>query len=205
MKSLFLTSCCLFFIISLSFGQVGVRLFNYHPTGDFGFIMKPLTSLEVSYQGAFDSRLRTVISLAYLNMKPRLDTFPVYLIEGSGSSTVIHQGAQTFNQYTLLQLATGLDYAFIWKEKYSFYAGCDLIFGSVGTNYRVSYAGVSDSGSEGGSAFVGYRVRLGFEYELTNQIGVFANTTQSGFIVGKPRALLGAIDIGVGMRYSFNK
>ena len=207
MKSFFLTNYFLLLIHFVSFGQVGVRVFNYRPLGKLGFHMKPLTSLELSYQDDLseDDRFRASFGISYLNMKPRLASFPVYSVDAhGGNGNEIFEGAQIFNKYTLLQFSSGVDYAFLCKGKLIMYVGNDIIGGSSEIDYKTTYFG-----SSGGKIvvenlfFIGYRVKLGIEYNMTDNIGFFVNASRLGFVTVDPPSRAGAIDIGFGMRYLF--
>lgn len=207
MKTLIAIVTLLLFVTTLSFGQISIRVFNYRPTGEFGFVMNPLTSLELGYQGQFskriDRRLRSNISLVYLRMKPRLDVFPVagFAVDGKGSRVI--PGLQSFQKYKIAQFIFGLDYAIVHQEKFNFYAGLDLLGGVASVDYELIYPSWKDETYQGGGAMVGLRARLGVEYAVSDHMGIFINTNRSGFIIQEPAAKLWAIDYGLGVRYTF--
>lgn len=208
MKSFLRVAIFLLLATNLSYGQISLRVFNYRPTGEFGAVMKPLVSVEIGYQGRFSQRttkrMRTGISLLYLNMKPRLEVFPVYGIREDGSGTTVLPGYQSFQKYALFQLIGGIDYAFIHKEKLNVYAGVDLVIGTASVEYTNLIIGLIDEGYQGGGILSGFRFRLGVDYEITDDIDVFVNANRQGFLLNEPRALNGANDYGLGMRYTFN-
>ncbi|MDX2279449.1 MAG: hypothetical protein NW218_07665 [Saprospiraceae bacterium] len=208
MESFLRVAIFLLLATNLSYGQISLRVFNYRPTGEFGAVMKPLVSVEIGYQSSFsqgtNNRMRTGISLLYLNMKPRLEVFPVYgILQDSGVTTVL-PGYQSFQKYALFQLIGGMDYAFIHKKKLNVYAGVDLVIGTASVEYTNLIIGLIDEGYQGGGLLSGFRFRLGVDYEITDDIGVFVNANRQGFLLIEPRALNGANDYGLGMRYTFN-
>ena len=70
----------LFLSIKTGFAQVGVgvRVYNYRPTGEFGFVMKPTYTAEIMFIDEFRKKKRTRFnfSATYLHMKPRMAEFP---------------------------------------------------------------------------------------------------------------------------------
>ncbi|WP_353484529.1 hypothetical protein [Haliscomenobacter sp.] len=208
MKTLIAIVTLLLFVTTLSFGQISIRVFNYHPTGEFGFVMSPLTSLELGLQGRFSKRIerrwRANMSLVYLRMKPRLDVFPVagFAVDGKGSRVI--PGLQSFQKYNIAQFIFGYDYAIVHKEKFNFYAGLDLLGGAASVDYELVYPSWKDETYQGGGVMVGLRARLGVEYAISDHIGVCINTNRSGFYLREPAAKLWAIDYGLGVRYTFN-
>jgi hypothetical protein len=212
MKHFFATMLLLLFASSLSFGQIAVRVFNYRPTGEFGFAMNPLNSFEIALMGKFtkgatqrtDRRMRVVFSFVHLKMKPRLDVFPIYGVMTGGNSTTSVTGEQSFQRYNITQITLGADFAIIHKKKFNFYAGGDLIVGGTSVAFTKKIPGVIDEDYEGGGGLGGLRLRLGAEYSITDHFGVFVNTHRSGFFLSEPAGFLWAYDYGFGMRYSFN-
>lgn len=208
MKTLIAIVTLLLFITTLSFGQISIRVFNYRPTGEFGFVMNPLTSLELGYQGPFskriDRRWRSNMSLVYLRMKPRLDVFPVAGFAADGNGSRVIPGLQSFQKYNIAQLVFGGDFAIVHQEKFNFYAGLDLVGGVASVDYELIYPSWKDETYQGGGVMVGLRGRLGAEYAISDHMGIFINTNRSGFFISEPAAKLWAVDFGLGIRYSFN-
>ncbi len=206
MKNYLITAILLVFVAQVGFGQATVRVFNYRPTGEFGFVMKPLTSVEVAWQARFSKRptkrWRSGISLLYLPLQPRLAVFPLYGVLQDGRGTTIVPTAQAYQQYTMFQLAMGSDYALVHRKKFNFYVGADLVAGAAKVDY--TYAGLTDESYQGGSILAGFRARVGAEYAVTSHIGVFVTANREGFLMAEPKAYLAANDYGIGLRYSFN-
>lgn len=188
----------------ISIAQVSLRVFNYRPTGDFGFTMKPLVSAEISYQPKFDdSHWRLGFSLSYLSMKPRLDAFNTVGVEDDGGTVTILPGVQSYQNYNILQLASGVDVAFIHTDKLNIFGGIDFLFGAASIAYTNDVYRIIEESYSGGGYQYGVRGRLGAEYELSDHFNVFLTANRSYFTITEPRAKLNANDYGLGLRYSF--
>ena len=120
------------------------------------------------------------------------------------SGTTVLPGYQSFQKYAIFQLNGGIDYAFIHKKKLNVYAGADLVIGTASVDYTNVIIGWKDESYQGGGILAGFRFRLGVDYNITDNIGVFVNANRQGFLVTEPGALNGANDYGLGVRYSFN-
>ncbi len=196
------------FVAHLCWGQIIVRVLNYRPTGEFGFVMKAMNAIEVGAQQPFSKRLtkrwRGNMSLLYLNMKPRLEIFPVvgFTVDSKGRRVI--PGLQTFNKYRILQFIIGYDYAIIHKEKFNFYAGADMVAGRTNVDYILVYPTWKNEMYEGGDILAGLRLRLGIDYNITQALGIFINANREGFFIAQSSGIFGANDYGLGMRYSFN-
>ncbi|MCB0476355.1 MAG: hypothetical protein KDC69_11810, partial [Flavobacteriaceae bacterium] len=133
MKNWLIIINLLFFAPNLTFGQIAVRVFNFRPTGELGFVMKPTTSVEIAFQDRFSKRstkrFRTGFSLQYISMKPRLDVFPVSGVGSDANGFRVLPGKQSFQKYAMIQMTGGMDYAFIHKEKLNVFAGFDIVGG----------------------------------------------------------------------------
>jgi hypothetical protein len=207
MKTPYKITLLIFFVTQLGWSQLMVRAVNYRPTGEFGFVMKPLISVEIGNQQRFRKsatrRWRSVASLLYLNMKPRMDVFPIAGFASDGKGSRVIPGIQSFEKYNLLQLIFGYDYAFVHKEKFNVYVGADLVAGFASVDYTIIYPTWKNETYQGGGGLGGFRVRLGLDYNLTEAMGVFISANSGGFLITEPAGFLSANDFGLGMRYSF--
>ena len=208
MKKLFFAFALFFLLSNCSIAQVSLRLVNYRPTGEFGFVMKPAWSVEVGWQPRFSKRttkrMRTGFSLLYLNMKPRMEVFPVSGVLHDGNGTTVLPGSQAFQRYRVFQLAGGFDYAVVHRQKLNLYAGFDIIAGVVSVDYTHDIPGWKNESYQGGGIMGGGRVRLGAEYSLSDRISIFLNASRSTFLLSEPTSISSANDYGLGVRYSFN-
>lgn len=197
----------LFFILlgsNLAFGQISVRLFNYRPTGDLGYIMKPLFSAEIGFQQPFDRRIRSGFSLTFLKMTPRMAVFPTYGLLTDGSGTRVLPGEQSFQKYNLGLLFGDMDFAFVQQDKFNIFIGAGIIIGAASVEYTNKVQSVIDESYQGGGILGGFRFRVGAEYIINDYFAITISANRSIFLVADPIAINWANDYGVGVRYSFN-
>lgn len=185
-----------------SFAQLSLRVFNYRPTGEFGFVMNPTFSVEIGYMKSFENegRLRPNFSVTVLNMKPRMKTIPTY---GVINGRQVLPGELSFQKYFIYQLNAGMDIAFIQKKKFVGYAGWQIILGGADVNYTNNVETIIQVTYEGGGILGGLRFNLGAEYDFNEKISVFANANRCVFLVAEPKSLNWANDYGIGMCYTF--
>ena len=208
MKKLFACAIAWLFVAHFSYGQVAARVFYYQPTGEFGFAMKPLVSAELSYQDRFSKRetkrWRYGFSAIILNMKPRMEVFPVYGVLSDGNGTRVLPGEQSFQRYFLGQIAGGADFAFLHQRDFNVFAGADILVGGASVDYTAVYPGFKDESYQGGGILGGFRFRLGAEYSFGDYISAFFTANRSVFLITDPAAIPWAVDYGLGLRYSFD-
>jgi hypothetical protein len=195
----------LLLIANASFGQLSLKLYNYRPTGEFGFVMKPTFSAEVGYMGSFedDKRLRSHASAAFLVMKPRMESFPIYGVLHESSGDRVLQGEQSFQKYNIAQLFVGFDLAFVKKEPFYAYAGLDITIGAASVEYTDYIETLIDESYSGGGFLGGFRFRLGAEYDINDHIGIFINAERSVWLLTDPAAINWANNYGLGIKYNF--
>jgi hypothetical protein len=190
------------------FGQLEIRPFHFRPAGEFGFVMKPTSFVEVGWRDRFDNdeyeRFRFGISATYFQMKPRLEVFPTVVIRQDGNGTTVLPGAQVFEKFNLGLLSLGSDFAFIHQEKLHAYLGADLTIGAIAVDYTSNTPGYQDESYSGGGYLGGGRLRLGLEYDLNDLLSVFTNVQKTGFLLSEPAGLYGATDYGIGLRITFD-
>lgn len=186
--------------------QVFVRAFHYRPTGEFGFVMKPLVSAEIGWQNRFSKRStkrwRSGFSVQVLNMQPRMEVFPSVSTISDGNGFRVLPAEQTFHRYFIGQLNGGLDYAFVHKKDLNIYAGLDVTVGGSSVAYTSYVPTVKYEDYDGGGYLGGLRARLGVEYTLSDHFSAFANAHRSFFLLSDPLSLPWAWDFGLGLRYS---
>ena len=195
----------IFFGSNIAFGQITVRLFNYRPTGEFGFVMKPLYSAEIGWQNPFyKSRFRTGFSLTYLKMKPRMDVFPVSGVLTDGSGTRVLPGTESFQKYNIGLLIVDEDFAFVQQKKFNIFIGTGIMIGAASVNYTNQVQSVINETYQGGGILGGFRFRLGAEYIINDYIAISIIANRNVFLVSDPGAINWANDYGIGVRYTFN-
>jgi hypothetical protein len=197
--------CLLLFLFTgTAQAQLYIRAFNFRPSGEFGFVMKPTFSLECGYSNAFENdRWRTSMSVSFIKLTPRMDVFPVVATRYDGNNKTILPGAQTFTKYNIYQFLFGIDYDLLDHEKLHLFPGTDLIMGVAPVEYTYNVPTYKSENYRGGGVLGAFRFRLGAEYAITDAISVlFAANRQYGLIM-EPRTLYAANDYGLGIRVDF--
>lgn len=183
--------------------QYFVRLMNYRPTGEFGFVMKPANSLELGWQESFEeSRTRMKIGLSYLFFKPRLSEFPTQSVTYEYAGTKIYGGNQIFYHFSQIQLSLGFDVAIIDQEKFAIYAGLDVLTGLQFTKYESNDVYTNLHETILGSPLIGFSGRLGFEYHLNDSYSLGFSANRQYFIVTEPRAKLSGNNYGLSLIFN---
>lgn len=190
---------------NVSFGQISAKVFNYRPTGEFGFVMKPAYSAELGYMIPFEDRgsFRLNASITYIVMKPRMESFPIYGLLYKGGGATVLAGKQSFQKYNISLLFVGFDYAMMKKNRFTFYAGTDMVMGGVDSEYTYEIETMITVSYSGGAILGGFRFRLGSEFDVNEHIGIFLNAQRQILLITEPRGLFWANDYGLGMHYSF--
>lgn len=199
-----LKTTLLLFFANTAFGQISLQVFNYRPTGEFGFVMKPTFSAAAGYMGSFDEdhRFRPRANATFLVMKPRMATFPVYgLLEDYGEHLL--PGTESFQKYNILLLSGGVDCAIIRKENYFFYAGLDITFGAASVEYTDEIETLENESYSGGGYLGGLRGRIGAEYDFNDNIGLFLDVEREGWLISDPASINWANRYGLGIKYNF--
>ena len=83
------------------------------------------------------------------------------------------------------------------------YGGADLIVGTASVRYTDYVETLEDASYDGGGFTFGFRFRLGAEYDINENIGVFINAERSVWQLTDPAALNWVNDYGVGVKYEF--
>jgi hypothetical protein len=189
-------------------GQFALSAVHYRPTGEFGFVMKPLTTVELTFMSRFsdepDERFRFGMSLMYLRMKPRLNSFPIWAYGSDDRGAFIYPGEQSFSRYNITFLSGGADFAVIHKERFNWFIGADLMIGGASIDYQSTVVGWKDESYSGGGLLIGFRVRIGVEYQITDHISLFSRVNRHFFLITDPATLGNANDYGVGIRYALD-
>lgn len=206
MKKFFLIFT-LIFCSSGAFSQYGINFYNFRPTGDLGFVMKPTVSLELSYGQNFEDeedRFRLGISITYLHLTPRMDVFPVYAYLSDGTGVHIVPGTESYQKFNMAFFAFGPEFALLYKEKYDVFLGIDAIGGATSEKYESDYTGVKSSSYDGGSAFVGLRFKVGAEYFISDKLHPFIKAQRSFVIAIDPNAAYSFNTYNIGVKIYLN-
>ncbi len=184
--------------------QIGLQLFNFRPTGDFGMAMKPAWSAEVGFYPRFedDRRIRVNFSATFIKMKPRMDEFPIYAVDGYDH---LIPGKESFQKYNLGEIMAGMDLAIVKQKKFNFFIALDIVIGAVAVNYTDEVQGLENGSYSGGGYLGGLRPRLGCEYFVADRLCIFANAGRQMLIIAEPRANSAANQYGLGVKFYFTK
>jgi hypothetical protein len=169
------------FASGITFAQFGIKLSNVRPTGTLGSAVKPTIGGEIIYKSFNEDEERGLhfrASLGFTMFKARKDTFPTYGVI-SGSGTTVTPGYTVIHKYNMISLSMGLDYYIPASSKLFFYPGIDVgvLFTSLAYD---SYAPlISSEGYSGGYAFLSGKLRVGTEYLVTENVGVFFECARS--------------------------
>lgn len=196
---------CFFILVHTATAQLSVKLFNYRPTGDLGFVFKPTFSAEVGYTGFFEdgNRWRKQATITFIVLKPRLETFPTTGVLSDGTGTHILPGEMSYQKYNIAQIFAGVDYALIMKNSFFVYAGLDITAGGTFVEYTDNVPRVKTESYSGGGLLAGFRFRLGAEYMMNDRITLMVSAQRCGWIVTDPQSTNAANDYGLGIRYNF--
>ena len=148
--------------------QFGVKVNYWRPTGTtLGHSLKPAFGPELMYIEDFDKALRTRVGISFVNYKPRVDTFFVYELEGSGNDFVVSKKAQTINYFRDFSLMAGMDYSPIDGEEAILpYLGVSVVVGYTQTSTSSYKSGFLATVNEDKNSYasIGLNARLGCEF-----------------------------------------
>ncbi|HSH64719.1 MAG TPA: hypothetical protein VLB84_02745 [Bacteroidia bacterium] len=186
--------------------QLGVKVYNYRPTGDFGFVFKPTFSVEAGLMHPFekDERWRNFFTLTCAILKPRMESIPGTGVLSDGTGTHILPGKQSFTKYNVFQLSCGYDYSFINKTNYFVFAGLDITVGAATVEYTDDVETFKNETYQGGGVLGGFRGRLGAEYLLTDKISVMVYAQRDIWLITDPESINAANNYGIGLIYNFS-
>jgi len=203
--SKFLISFCLLFLIKSSSAQLSIRAFNYRPTGDYGFALKPANSIEIGYMELYDDdktfskRFRSNISITYIKMNPRMDSIPIFEVISS-NGYILYPGTEIIKKWNEFRLFMGLDFAFIKRKRFFVYSGIDAAVGIISCEIINN---LSVDGNINSRGIAGLRFRLGFEYKITDNIHIFATANRQIALLLGPPGSMSANDYGLGICLEF--
>ncbi len=194
------------FFIFISFGtaaQIAVKGIYFNPTSDLGVTFKKRFTGEILYLQEIDEDeiFRGRAGISYVPLKSRLDTFPVYAVK-SGNGTSVLPGYEIYKKYTMGFLFVGVDWAFLNREPYYLYIGCDAMGGAIDVEYEASYQTYKDESFSGGLSMAGLRFRTGFQYDLNDHFSVFGEFTRSYYGI-EETGFQSHYDYGTGLQFIF--
>jgi hypothetical protein len=190
--------------VSPAAAQIGIKLMQFRPTGDLGYVVERKWTPEFLYIQDFEEKTRMRASFLYMNLQPRLDTFPTTGLISDSNGFRVLPGWQTFSKINMYLITGGLDYAVVELFDYdlALYPGLDIIFGGIGMEYESYTPEISSSGFSGGFMIGGLRLRLGAEWAFNDHFGAnFEWSTATYYQEEGGRYTFN--DLGIGVRYQF--
>lgn len=198
----------LFLLITLaglpSMAQIGLKLTQFRPTGDLGYVVERRWTPEFQYIQDFEDVTRMRFSFLYLNLQPRLDTFPTTGLISDGNGFRVLPGWQTFSKINMFLITGGIDWAVVELFDYdlALYPGLDIIFGGVNMEYESFTPQLVSSGFSGGFKIGGLRLRFGAEYAFNDHFGANLEWSTATYYQEEGGRYT-FNDLGLGVRYQF--
>lgn len=187
-----------------TWAQAQLKFTHIRPTGNMGRLLEPKNTVEFGFSGNFiaDTR-RYTASLLICNFEPRLDRFPIYIIQNDGAGNSFQGGFETYDKYRMVAVSFGADYQLFSNKKYSLYMGADVVVGAMHINYQQEYGNVAVNSFQLRSAIGGFRGRLGAEYYLSDSFDAFIDIARTGLLISDPQGVLAFNAYSIGLRYNF--
>ncbi len=201
LKKIFISSALALFVLGCN-GQIALKGLYFMPRGDLGAVFKKKISAEIMYMSEFDGHWHVRAGIGYLNLKPRLDTFPVTGIISDGSGTHVVPGYEVYHKYSIGYLFVGGDFRFVEDVKLSPYIGLDLLIGATNEEKDSYYPLIESRTDRVGQVLGGIRLRVGTEYAFTEHLSAFIDLSSAGYLVTENGAF-GHFEAGLGVHYIF--
>lgn len=200
-----------------STAQIAIRGYYYQPLYDFGYFMKPATSLEIGYLPDFgEGYSRINASVTYLKLQSKRAEF---VNSSTSGLTVIgmwpyreSQVTRSYQNYEMYQGFFGWDFALIKKPVFQLYVGPGIIIGKLTDAHTV----LDESGNsrknnipfdKDGAFFTGLRHHIGIQFKINDQLNLLANAQTCYWLYPGNNFfdLTQANDFGIGFQYLFGK
>lgn len=172
----------LFLLLILSVtasAQIGLKYGYFIPTGDTKFAYKNGHSVELKFRDYFDDHFRVNTSVGLISCSPRQDTIYNLSSYYAGSpGYIVTKVGQVFSNRTDLFATAGLDFTPFEDTKFLPYVGLSLSTGLVFLNYsEYKESGEYKSSEDFTSKYIGARMNVGVEYEVSETVAAFAEAT----------------------------
>lgn len=188
--------------------SVGLKLAHFDPRGDMGQYFKNSLSYEAYFSKDYgDSPLRGRIGLFYANMKPRLDSFPVYdvRIDYSTSTNTVMPGYLVYHRYRIFGMYIDQSVRVFKTKNFSAYAGIGLAVGHLEEVYDYGIeSSIISNGADHTYKIGGLRTCAQAAYMLTENIQLCAELMHNWLTDTKWSGNYTHNTIGVGFYYYFN-
>lgn len=205
MKKIILLS----FFFQLGFvvnSQIGLQVAFSRPFAEFGSVMKPTAMIEITNAEFFDEgKFRMIYGGNLSVFTPRLDTFRIYGTSTGYTQNYVHPGAQTFKPFVTLDLFFGGEFSPLEDGDWHPYIGADILAGFHYHSYTSDVEGISSSEETTFGTAIGFRSKVGLEYNFQRKTALFAQYTLGTRLAIQPRFWSPTWTVGLGVRHSFSK
>ncbi len=180
-QQIFKTLLGILFVLSASQlkAQIGIKVTQFRPTNDFGFIAEKTFGPEIIWKNEFDGSTRMRYYANYASFGSRLDTIPTVSYVSSGNGSEILPSYYGYTKLWNFTLGFGLDYSPEEMEDWLVRPFVGLDF-NTGAHQRKTFTntGVSSIDEDNLVPFVGFLGRVGMEMTF-DRIGVFIEGTRN--------------------------
>ncbi len=168
----------LIFSITAS-AQYGLKYGYFIPTGDVKFAYKNGHSVELKFRDYFEDHFRVNTSIGLITCSARQDTIYNLSSYYAGSpGYIVTKVGQVFSNRTDIFATAGLDFTPFEGTKYLPYVGLSLNTGIVFLNYsEYEESGAYKSSEDYAYKYIGARMNLGVEYEVSETVAAFTEAT----------------------------
>lgn len=199
----FLSTLAIFAISVCAKAQFYAEVTHFRPNSTFGEVMKPATSLEIGKSEFFsEGQFRTNFSLSFLVFKPRQDTMRTYSSVDDGGNVTVYPGYETVSRYFNLMLYGGVEWTPVERGKLHPFIGFDFLIG-FNAYHGVSYNYGMNSDETDFAPLIGGRLKLGLDYELSDEWALMANIGSSGYLLLAPPSFGSGYNFNLGVKYQF--
>lgn len=191
------------FLLFYSFkcqADIGLNLGLVKPTGYLGFVLKPAIGFRLDAIDEFNSPWRIRAGFTYVDFDTREDTFRIAAYEYNSNVWTTYPGWQVFRTTKYFSINIGADYAFYRSNQFSYYVGLDFTVGGFVLDYDAVVPGMSERSAEETVYFLGFPLRLGIDYSITDKVGVYGEATRY-FNWGNRVGWRTMNTYGIGLRY----
>jgi hypothetical protein len=185
----------LFILISYGFqAQINLSVGRTMPRGNFGKLFKPSTLIEVGYSYELvEDKFKIGVSIGYMNVNPKLDTFNTYGFVSSSNFTGVTSGYEIYEDFYSIPLSLKFDYRLNYN-KLSPVFGFDIYAFYNSYTYVNVTDRISEEYTQESNTYLGAQIRAGANYKVNDyfslEIGLGRTSTlnqgEGLFIFWKP-------------------
>lgn len=159
--------------------QISIKIVQFRPTNDFGFIAEKTFGPELIWKKEFNGSTRTRYYVNFANYKSRMDTIPTVSYVSSGNGSEILPSYYGYSKIWNLSLGFGFDYSPEILEDWLIrpFIGMDL---NTGAHQRQTFTNTGVSSIDEGNLvpLFGAVGRFGLESTF-DKFGVFLEATRN--------------------------